>query len=633
MLADVSTEPLISDLVYPLWMDWGSYLAREENGLFSTQTGDGILESFGVVCFVDVVESVQHVASDARGFVSMWTDLRAGISTILESHDASRIVRSTGDGLILSFNEPDQAIPACLAILDLVKARSLGMDPAFKLTLRIGIAAGPVFSDTFDVYGDTVNTSSRLASLALPQTLAMTSDNFFSWKAGSQIAHTDMGLCYLKHISKPVHVFLLRPEAGAPEASVANKAGHMQPPASIRPTVALVPPVNQDPESENNFLGDTIADELIRGLSATPLLNIVSRLSSTIFTKNAHLVAEISKILDADFIITGSYSTQGNQTRLSVRIQDAKKNSIVAQEEIFFETGFLFRKDILIFEPFIGAVHRGILRTGIDKLRRYALPNLESSALLFGAIALMHRPRREEFIKAHEALEELCHRHPREAQPLSWLACWHTINVQQGFSDDPRKDGDLARAAALRAVELDPQESLALSILGLVETNFMHNFPEAERLLDEAILINPNDTSALLHKAALLQFTDRGAEGYGLSIRARKLSPCDPHGYYFDTIAASCAFSAHDYEKALALANKAHTANRSYASSARVRTASLWMLGRHEEARKAAARLLDIEPGLTIAGWLERSPASDFDVGYRFSQAMLKAGVPARVTI
>ena len=139
---------------------------------------------------------------------------------------------------------------------------------------------------------------------------------------------------------------------------------------------------------------------------------------------------------------------------------------------------------------------------------------------------------------ARQLLEALIERLPRESMPKAWLAAWYTIKVQQGFSDNPEADGLRANELALKALDLDPESSLALSVCGLIHTNFLMKFDDAERFLDRAITANPSDSIAMLHKSALYQFTDRGKSGYGLNLHARALSPRDPHRYYYKAIAA-----------------------------------------------------------------------------------------------
>jgi hypothetical protein len=60
-----------------------------------------------------------------------------------------------------------------------------------------------------------------------------------------------------------------------------------------------------------------------------------------------------------------------------------------------------------------------------------------------------------------------------------------------------------------------------------------------------------------------------------------------------------------------------------------VRVAALWRLGRHDDARDAAAQLLAVEPNLTVSGWLRRSPTAEFPLGKEFAEVMRQVGVPA----
>lgn len=247
---------------------------------------------------------------------------------------------------------------------------------------------------------------------------------------------------------------------------------------------------------------------------------------------------------------------------------------------------------------------------------------------MLGAISMMHSGTLRDFELAGDALSVLIERHPREALPRAWYACWHSIQIAKGLSGDPKLDGMRADDHARRAMDLDPENSLAISVAGLICTNVRKKFDEAERLFEEAVAINPSDSHAFLFRGALHMFTDRGPSAYALCRKARAISPCDPRLYYIEAITASAAFTAENYEVALEHAAEAKRRNGFYTPALRVRTASLALLGRVEEARHAAHELLQLEPSLTVGSWRSRTPSAGFLNGDRLAAGLLLAGVP-----
>ena len=110
--------------------------------------------------------------------------------------------------------------------------------------------------------------------------------------------------------------------------------------------------------------------------------------------------------------------------------------------------------------------------------------------------------------------------------------------------------------------------------------------------------------------------------------RARKLSPLDPHRYFYDSLAATAHLAAHQYDLALDLAQRSLRANRTHTSTLRVIAIAQWQLGLKEDARKSLQELLRIEPSLTVARYLERTPAAPYSTGKEWSNALREAGLP-----
>jgi len=110
--------------------------------------------------------------------------------------------------------------------------------------------------------------------------------------------------------------------------------------------------------------------------------------------------------------------------------------------------------------------------------------------------------------------------------------------------------------------------------------------------------------------------------------RALKLSPLDPHRYFYDSLAATAALSAGQYKRSIELANRSLRANRTHGSTYRVLAISQWQLGLHEEARKTVGELLLLEPSLSVTSYRELHPSCGFEIGKIWSNALREAGVP-----
>jgi tetratricopeptide (TPR) repeat protein len=202
------------------------------------------------------------------------------------------------------------------------------------------------------------------------------------------------------------------------------------------------------------------------------------------------------------------------------------------------------------------------------------------------------------------------------------------MRVQQGWSVNAPSEGHAALECTKRALDLDPHCSLALTIDGLVNTNLLKRLDVAQDRYETALQVNPNDSLAWLLKGTLHAFKGEGKTAMEHTQRALRLSPLDPLRYYYDSLAATAALAAGQYERALKLAEHSLRANRTHTSTLRAIAIANWQLGHLDVARSTVAELLRLEPSLTITGWRKRSPSSEFDTGKLWAEVMLKAGVP-----
>jgi tetratricopeptide (TPR) repeat protein len=103
----------------------------------------------------------------------------------------------------------------------------------------------------------------------------------------------------------------------------------------------------------------------------------------------------------------------------------------------------------------------------------------------------------------------------------------------------------------------------------------------------------------------------------------------DPWRYYYDSLCATAALAARDYDRAIGLAQRSLKSNRTHASTLRVIAIASAELGRMEDARAAVARVLKLEPTLTVAKYRARSPAGQYETGAAWAEALRRAGLPA----
>ena len=129
---------------------------------------------------------------------------------IAEHH--GRIVKTTGDGLLVDFGSAVDAVRCAVEIQELVAKSNAGVPNELRFQFRIGIHVGDIIIDEQDMFGDGVNIAARLEGIAEPGGVCISDDAYRQIRGTVEIAYDDMGPQELKNIAEPVRAWRARPE-------------------------------------------------------------------------------------------------------------------------------------------------------------------------------------------------------------------------------------------------------------------------------------------------------------------------------------------------------------------------------------------------------------------------------------
>ncbi|MGB0424714.1 MAG: adenylate/guanylate cyclase domain-containing protein, partial [Flavobacteriales bacterium] len=212
-----------------------------------------------------------------------------------------RIVQYYGDGTLSVFNS---AINACECATQIQLILREG-DP---LPLRIGLHLGDIVFDKTEVYGDGVNVSARIESLAVEGSILLSSNINEELKNQESISTVFMGSFDFKNVNEPLKVFAIDQEGIVlPKASELN--GKIFTPNK---SVAVLPFVNMSSDPDNEYFSDGMTEEIINALSKIERLKVTSRTSSFYFKNKSLPIKKIAKELNVSAILEGSVRVSGN---------------------------------------------------------------------------------------------------------------------------------------------------------------------------------------------------------------------------------------------------------------------------------------------------------------------------------
>jgi class 3 adenylate cyclase/TolB-like protein/tetratricopeptide (TPR) repeat protein len=575
------------------------------------------------VLVADVVESVRLMQEDETGTVQRWRAFVDHVVHRLLPGQDGRLVKSLGDGLMLEFTRVATSVNVAFAMQDAAAQINRDLPAERRMHLRIGIHVSSLIADDLDVYGHGVNLAARITTLAGPDEIVVSADVRDQLTPALDADIEDLGECYVKHVQQPVRAF----RVGAPGEQPVIERGNLA--EDLRATIAVIPFRPRALKPSEDVLGQLLADEVISVLSRSPEVNVVSRLSTTVFQSREIKLDDVSAFLRADYVVSGSYHVDGDRVTLKAELAETRSMKVVWTQTLKGSVQGIVTGDDPLPAHLVNEACAAMMVSELQRSQGKAPQSLQNHTLLLSSITLMHRISPLAFQRAQQMLQVLIERTPRLASPYAWLAKWHVLRVTQGWSADAQADGRAALDNTKRALDRDATSSLAMTVEGQVNTYILKRLDVAEQYYAQALQSNPNDALAWLLKGTLHAFRDEGREAVRHTRQALKLSPLDPLKYYFDSLAATAALSAGQFQRALQLAERSLRLNRTHTSTLRAMITALWHLERQDEARVVAADLLRMDPGFRVSTYLEKSPTGQYALGRSVASALVGAGIPS----
>lgn len=574
------------------------------------------------IVVVDVVESVRLMQQHETDVINRWRRFVNEVQTQVLPKHGGRLVKSLGDGMLLEFESVPGAVAASLSLQQRVAAHNIGRECSAAVQLRVAIHVSDVVIDELDIYGAGVNLTARLASLAEPAQVIVSSQVRDQLIDGLDATLIDLGECFLKHIDQPVRAWRLTPtcalEALTPTAIA---------PAEWRTALAIVPFRCVSESAERPGLARVLTEDLARSLSANTMLRVVSTLSTQSLAARALTAREIGALLNVGYVVSGSIETRNGHVRLSVELADA-------QSELSLWSGLASQTLVALDDPSCDTIDRiahTIARKVTDAVlfgaTQRPMPNLDSSALLLSSVVWMHRMSNQDSERSKRALDYLSDRHPRAAEPHAWAAKWHMLRVAQGWSRPHDQDADRARDHLKRVLDSKPDHALALAIEGHTLAYEFADLSAAALLLDAALKSNPSEPLAWLFLSNLFANRGEGTKAMAAARSALALSPLDPTRFMFDMFAAYAALSAGEHEHALSFAEASMQANSLHAPTYPLLIIARMLAGRPVEARALVAHYVARVHGASVQRYASRHRGPPEMVAL-YADALRAAGVP-----
>lgn len=326
-------------------------------------------------------------------------------------------------------------------------------------------------------------------------------------------------------------------------------------PGPAMESVAVLPFENVSGDPSVEYLSDGLSESLINRLSRLPHLKVIARASVFRYKGKRPDFATVARDLGVRAVVTGRVTQRGDGFSVAVELVDAREN-----EQLWGATYDRRSSDLIVAHEELAAEVAEKLRLQLTPGERTLLAKRDTAdpeayRLYLRGRFLSNERTEAALRKAIEYFQEAIARDPRYALAYSGLADVHcTMATSYNKRVAPRAAYPLAKVAALRAVEMDPELSEAHASLGQVLLQFDWDWAGAEAEFRRALELNPVNGVALHWRSHCYLALGRFEESERDALRALDT---DPASVLLNIHLAEHYHLSRQYDRAVAQYHKA----------------------------------------------------------------------------
>jgi len=494
----------------------------------------------------DVVNYSRLMGADEVGTLRALKAIRKDhVDPSIAAH-GGRIVKTTGDGLLVDFPSVVDAVACAVTIQREMIGRNTDVPEEKRMVFRVGINIGDVIIDGNDIFGDGVNIAARLESICEPGGLCISDTARDQVRNKLPLTFVDRGEQQVKNIARPVRVFSLAPQAiaEAPELSLGRAtlaksryrlmlavafvlvivfagatawwtmhqttsptfqttSSPISSGTNVRPSIAVLPLVPLADVSKDDYFADGLTEDIISALGRFSEFVVRSRNAVFTYKGKTPRPEDVGRELDVGYIVEGSIRRSPERIRILIRLTDAGRGALLWSEQYDAEPKDIFSVQDDITRRIAGTLATRLTNLELAKAATKPPNNLETYDLVLRGRELFQRVNRSSNSQARALFERAIELDPTYAPAYVGLGRVELNGVTEGWTADPEAALQRAENLGQKAVAIDPTSAGAHVLLGRAYIPYA----DYDRALDEmrrAIELNTSDPDAYAGLATAL---------------------------------------------------------------------------------------------------------------------------------
>lgn len=539
-------------------------------GVAVTEAPSGRVERrLAAIVAADVVGYSRLMGLDEVGTARTLREHRVAIDALVAKH-GGRLVKSTGDGVLLEFPSVVDAVECAVAVQAVMAERNEGVPEERRMLLRIGVNLGDILiEEGGDILGDGVNVAARLEGIAEPGGICISASAYDQVRGKISAEFADLGEQMLKNIARPIRAFALQSKATIPPERSKSL------PLPDKPSIAVLPFQNMSGDPEQEYFADGMVEDIITELSRFRGLFVIARNSSFTYKGAAVDIKRVGSELGVRYVLEGSVRKSGQRLRITGQLIEAATGAHLWGDKFEGQLQDIFELQDGITERVVGAIAPRLVDAEVERVKR--------------------KP------------------------PESWDAYDYYLRGLFFYAQHTGPTNEQALPLFRKAIQLNPDFGLAyMRVAACLFHRVTYGGPslkndeiaEVLNLNDRALALEPNDAFVVAWASLFFTFlTEDPERGSDYVDRAIAINPNLSNAWNARGWISNCLGGASECERALAAFEHSIRLNPfddwTVFIAMRGRLCTLWGLGRYDEALEQSKKLIARAPN-DLYSWFFR---------------------------
>src|ERR1700756_1869831 len=342
---------------------------------------------------VDVAGYSRVMGEDEEGTLAALRAVRRELGDAKIAEHRGRIVKTTGDGLLVEFASVVDAVRCAVEVQREMMARNAAIPAERRIEFRMGINVGDIIIEDGDIFGDGVNIAARLEALAEPGGICLSAAAHEQVRDRLDLAFADLAEQQVKNIRRPVRTYGIALGASFRAALPAGAPL----PLPDKPSLVVLPFRNMTGDAEQEYFVDGMVEEITTAISRLPWLFVIARNSAFTYKGKPVDVKQVARELGVRYVLEGSVRKAGNRVRITGQLIDTTTGAHIWADRFDGAFDDIFALQDQVASNVAGAIEPKLRQSEIARANRKPTGNLTAYDLYLRALAEAYRFSEEGF--------------------------------------------------------------------------------------------------------------------------------------------------------------------------------------------------------------------------------------------